>query len=222
MKIDGIKKIILIFALLAMPLAPAAGASAKKSFITGVPFTPQAPFGGWADQRQQNGCEEASALMAVKWARGQSLTKKEALKEITGLSDWLLKKYGEDRDVSSADMVDWIFKDYFKYDKVSLVKNAAVGEIIAELAKGNLIIAPMNGRLMRNPYYTRPGPDRHMVVIRGYDPVKKEFITNDPGTRRGELYRYSSAVLFNAIRDYPTGYHEIIKKIEKNIIVVNK
>jgi|GEM_PF-476819 len=196
--------------------------SKQKSFIENVPFSTQAPFGDWADPRQQNACEEVSALMAVKWARSQSLTKAEALKEITGISDWLLEKYGEYRDTSSADTINWIFKDYFNYDKVSLFKNIGVDEIIAELAKGNLIITPMNGQIMHNPNYTPPGPPRHMLLIRGYDPVTQEFITNDSGTRNGELYRYDAVVLYEAIRDYPTGYHEIINRVEKNMIVVSK
>lgn len=194
----------------------------EKVLIANVPFTPQAPFGGWSDQRQQDGCEEASSLMAVKWARGQSLTKDEALKEITGISDWLLKTYGEYRDISSADMVDWIFKDYFNYHKVALVHDITVNDIINELKKGNLVITPMNGQIMHNPNYRAPGPPRHMIVIRGYDPATKKFITNDPGTRNGELYTYDDAVLYEAIRDYPTGYHEIIKQIEKNMVVVSK
>jgi hypothetical protein len=194
----------------------------KKVLIENVPFTAQAPFGNWTDQRQQDGCEEASSLMAVKWARGQNLTKDEALKEITGISDWLLKKYGEYRDISAQNTIDWIFKDYFEYDKVVLAKNITVNDIITELAKGNLIITPMNGQIMHNPNYKIPGPPRHMIVIRGYDPAIKEFITNDPGTRNGELYRYDATVLYEAIRDYPTGYHENITKINKNMIVVSK
>ncbi|MFA6306774.1 MAG: C39 family peptidase [Patescibacteria group bacterium] len=194
----------------------------KKVLLANVPFTAQAPFGDWADQRQQDGCEEASALMAVKWARGQSLTKDEALKEITGISDWLLKKYGEYRDISAQDAVDWIFKDYFNYGKVVLVRDITVNDIIEELAKGNLVITPMNGQIMHNPNYKAPGPPRHMVVVRGYDPAIKEFITNDPGTRLGELYRYDATVFYEAIRDYPTGYHEIIKQIGKDMIVVSK
>ena len=194
----------------------------EKVLIDKVPFTSQAPFGDWADQRQQDGCEEASALMAVKWARGQSLTKDEALKEIIGSSDYTLKKYGEYHDISSQNTIDWIFKDYFKYNKVTLFKNITVNDIIEELAKGNLVITPMNGQMMHNPNYKAPGPPRHMIVIRGYDPLIKEFITNDPGTRNGELYRYDATILYAAIRDYPTGYHEIIQKIEKNMIVVSK
>ena len=194
----------------------------EKILIADVPFTAQAPFGNWADQRQQDGCEESSSLMAVRWARGQSLTKDESLKEITGIADWLLKKYGEFRDISSQDTVDWIFKDYFDYSKVVLVKSVSINDIIGELAKGNLVITAMDGQLMKNPNFKQPGPPRHMIVIRGYDPLTKEFITNDPGTKNGELYRYDATLLYGAIRDYPTGYHEIISQIEKNMIVVSK
>jgi len=193
----------------------------EKVLIENVTFVSQAPFGDWADPRQQDGCEEASALMAVRWARGQSLTKDEALKEITGLADWHFKKYGESRDTSASDTVDWIFKDYFGFDRVELKKDITAEDIIKELTKGNLIITPMNGQIMHNPNYKAPGPPRHMIVIRGYDPETEEFITNDPGTRKGELYRYDADILFGAIRDYPTGYHEVIEKIEKNMIVVS-
>lgn len=194
----------------------------EKVLIENVPFTSQAPFGDWADPRQQNGCEEASVLMAVKWARGGSLSKEVSLKEITGISDWSLKKYGEFRDTSLPDTLGWIFNDYFKYDQAVLVRDITVNDIIEELAKGNLVITPMNGQIMHNPNYKPPGPPRHMIVIRGYDPATKELITNDPGTRKGELYRYDATLLYGAIRDYPTGYHEIISEIEKDMIVVSK
>lgn len=194
----------------------------EKVLIDNVPFISQAPFGDWADSRQQDGCEEASALMAVKWAREQSLTKDEALKEIIDISDFLLKKYGEYRDTSSQNTLDWIFKDYFQYDNVILVQDITVNDIIEELAKGNLVITAMNGQIMNNPNYRSPGPPRHMIVIRGYDPATKELITNDPGTRNGELYRYDATLLYSAIQDYPTGYHEIIQTIKKNMIVVSK
>lgn len=194
----------------------------EEVLINNVPFTAQAPFGDWADQRQQDGCEESSSLMAVKWARSESLNKDQALEEITAISDWLLKKYGEYRDISGQNTVDWIFKDYFNFNKVSLIHDIGINDIIKELNKGNLLITPMNGQMMHNPYFKAPGPPRHMIVIRGYDPETKEFITNDPGTRNGELYRYDATILYSAIRDYPTGYHEIISNIEKNMIVISK
>lgn len=197
-------------------------ATGPSILIGNVPFTAQAPYGKWGDERQENACEEASALMAIKWAKGESLMKDEALKQILGASDYIQEKYGESRDVSTSDIIDWIFKDYFNYDKVRLVKGITSKDIIAELEKGNLVITPMDGVLLKNPNFVAPGPPRHMILIRGYNPTSKEFITNDPGTRNGELYRYSASVLYDAIRDYPTGYHETISQIEKNMIVVSK
>lgn len=194
----------------------------KSSLIQNVPFTTQAPYANWSDQRQQDGCEEASALMTVKWAREESLSKDEALAEILGASDYILDKYGEYRDVSLIDTLNWIYKDYFNYHKVSIRYNVSVDDIISELGNGNLIISPMDGQIMGNPYFTPPGPPRHMIVIRGYNKEKNTFITNDPGTRFGENYEYNVETLYGAIRDYPTGYHEKIEKIEKNIIVIEK
>lgn len=187
-----------------------------------VPFTSQAPFADWQDQRQQDGCEESSALMAVRWAEGRSLSRQEALDEILSSSDFLQEKYGEYRDVSAQDTVDRIFKDYFSYDKAALKENVKVDDIIRELAKGNVIVAPMNGQELGNPNFTPPGPSRHMLLIKGYDADRHVFITNDPGTRMGEGYEYDARVLFEAIRDYPTGYHEPIGEVEKNVIVVWK
>jgi len=95
-------------------------------------------------------------------------------------------------------------------------------EIIQEVTAGNLVVLPVNGQILGNPFYTQPGPERHMLVVIGYDPVKLEFITNDPGTRQGESYRYSVNVLWSSIRDYPTGNHEPITRVNKNIVVVSR
>lgn len=187
-----------------------------------VPFTSQAPFGGWSDERQQDGCEEASALMAIYWAKGDKLNKFTAWEKITDISDFEQRNYGEYRDIALNDVVNHIFKAYFNYDKVSVIENISVDDIIHELKKNNLILAPMDGQKLNNPYFTAPGPERHMLVIRGYDPNTKEFITNDPGTKRGEAYRYKQDVLFQAIRVYPTGYHEPINNLKKSVIIFTK
>ena len=187
-----------------------------------VAFVSQAPFGDWADQRQQDGCEESSALMAVHWARGEGLTNEVGLREILAASDYELEKYGEYRDISTLDTVNWLFKDYFNFQNVILHEDVTVDDIIEQLYDGNLVIVPMNGQLLNNPYFTHPGPIRHLLLIKGYDPETDEFITNEPGTRHGADFRYKKEVLFNAIRDYPTGYHEYIDKVRKNMIVVSK
>ena len=208
MKINFNKQ-ILVFALAILP----------------VPFTSQAPFAQWSDSRQQDGCEEAGAVMAMAWVKDQkTLSKAEAKKAIINISDFELKKYGEYRDVSLEDLRKWVFIDYFKYDakKVRVVEKITLADIKKELAKGNLVLVPADGRALKNPYFTAPGPERHILLIKGYDQKKKQFITNDAGTRRGENYRYSETVLFKAIRAYPTGYHLPIKKVEKKMLVVEK
>ena len=198
-------------------------AATKATLIMPVPFTSQAPNANWRDQRQEDGCEEATALMAMAWARGEkNKTKNTWEKAIINLSDFEQKKYGEYRDVTLKDMVAWIFKDYFKYEKVSLKPVSSARDILSELEKGNLVLLPMNGQLLKNPNFKSPGPSTHMILIKGYDYKTKEFITNDPGTRKGENYRYSEKIIFGAIRVYPTGYHLVIKKLDKVMILVEK
>ncbi|MDX1607658.1 MAG: C39 family peptidase [Candidatus Spechtbacterales bacterium] len=188
--------------------------------LEGVPFTPQAPFGNWSDPRQQDGCEEAASIMAVHWARGDSLSLAQAENLITAISDWELENHGEYRDISASDTLNWIIKGYLGHQNADVKYGITASDIIRELEKGNIIITPTNGRLLGNPYFTPPGPERHMFVIKGYDYETGEFITNDNGTKWGEGFRYSKNTLYNAIMDYPTGYHEPIQSTVKAMIIV--
>jgi hypothetical protein len=184
-----------------------------------IPFTPQAPFANWKDIRQGAGCEEASILMVMRWVQGKSLTPTEAEKEIIDISDFEKEKYGEFRDLSASGTVQLI-KDYFNYQNVELVENIGAEDIKNELKKGNAAIVSVNGQLLKNPFYTPPGPVQHMLVIKGYDEKTKEFITNDSGTKRGENYRYNEEIVENALQDYPSGYHEPIVAVNKVMIVI--
>lgn len=191
-----------------------------------VPFTSQAPLGEWSDERQQDGCEEASALMTIYWTRGiVSITPDQARTEILAISDWEQREYNNYHDTSVTDTIARIYKGYYKYTKVHQEKNITVDDIIQTLKDGNLVVIPADGQALRNPYFTAPGPERHMLVIIGYDFKTDEFITNDPGTRRGQNYRYKKDILFDSIRDYSTsidGIQQPIIGISKNIIVVSK
>jgi ABC-type amino acid transport substrate-binding protein len=194
----------------------AAGASsstpaiiAKKTILQSVPFTSQSPLGEWLDERQQDGCEEAVSLMAMAWVKKEpSMEAKVWREKILTLSDFEQKKYGEYRDTSLSDIVDRIFKDYVSYDRVKIKSIDSVDDIILELEAGRLVLIPANGQALHNPNFKAPGPERHMVLIKGYDYQTEEFITNDPGTRKGENYRYPKDIIFTAIRPYKTGYHE--------------
>jgi len=188
-----------------------------------VPFTSQAPLGQWSDQRQQDGCEEAVVAMAMAWVGNEkNITKENWRLRILILSNFEFKKYGEYRDVSLADLQNWLFKDYFNYKKTELKPVETATDIIKELEKGRIVLTPMDGRSLKNPNFTAPGPERHMILIKGYDYQTQEFITDDPGTRRGQSYRYPAKIILQAIRAYSTGYHQPIKKVVKEMIVVEK
>ena len=190
--------------------------------LLNAPFLAQAPFGQWDDPIYQDACEEASLITAILWARGvESISKEEASAEIKKFSDFELEKYNNFYDHSAADTAQ-IMKDYFGYYNIKIQENITTKDIVAELEKGNLVIVPINGQILKNPFYTPPGPDRHMLVVVGYDFQSEEFITNDVGTRQGQGFRYKKDVLEMSIRDYPTGHKEPISGVLKNMIVVWK
>jgi len=139
--------------------------------------------------------------------------------EIERIWEWEVENYGEARDTSAEDTAERLIGGYFGYKAYRIQRLASSQEIKAELAAGRVVIVPADGRGL-NPNYTAPGPERHMILIRGYDDETGEFITNDAGTRKGEKYRYEYEKLFNAIRDYPTGNHVPIIGREKKMIVV--
>ena len=193
-----------------------------NQMLLDVPFTPQAPFGEWSNPKLSNGCEEASAYMAMSWVNGTNITPEAAKQKIIEISDYELTNHGVYLDASAQDTVDWIFKGYYGYHNVKLFYDISVEDIKREIRNGNLVIVPVDGKKMGNPYYTQPGPPRHKLVIIGYDHDNGEFITNDPGTRFGKQYRYPEQVLFNAINDYLTGNDLPLPPKRTAMIVVRK
>jgi len=197
-------------------------ATPTEGVVQSVPFTAQAPFGEWSDPRQQDGCEEAASIMAVAWARGETFTLEEAKTEILAISAYEQVTYGTYHDSSAADTLSHVIKGYLGYENARLETNITKRDIIDELYAGNVVIVPTDGRALQNPNFTNGGPDRHMLIVIGYDPAEGVFITNDNGTRQGKGYRYDEDLFFSAIRDYPTGNHEPIVGVSKVMIVVEK
>lgn len=193
----------------------------QSSFIENVPFTAQAPFGEWSISTFQNGCEEASVVMAAYWALEKPLTKEIAKKEIIALAEFEDKKHGQSIDTSAKD-TEKLFKEYYSIITTEVRTDIAMVDIQETLATGAVVIVPADGRKLKNPNFKQPGPTTHMVVVIGYDAQMREFITNDSGTRNGKGYRYEEEVFYGAIRDYPTGNHLPIVGIHKDMIVVKK
>ncbi|MDD5084009.1 MAG: C39 family peptidase [Candidatus Moranbacteria bacterium] len=188
-----------------------------------VPFTSQAPFGEWDDLTFQDGCEEASMIMAMAWVRGTTLSPEGSKRSIEDITRFVTEKFGAFTADTSAEETAQVMRDYYQYAGVDVVHNASIKAIQQLLAKGFLVIAPMNGQKLHNPHFTQPGPLHHMLVIIGYDRTTQEFITNDPGTKEGKSYRYDEEILYQALRDYPTGNDApLTADDQKTIIVVRK
>ncbi|MCX6765795.1 MAG: C39 family peptidase [Candidatus Moranbacteria bacterium] len=187
----------------------------EKIFIK-VPFTSQAPFAVW-DIRHEEACEEASLLMLAYYFQGEKLNKEIAEKEVQELIKFQIEKYGDYKDSNVGEIVK-LAEDFYGIKNLRVIYDFSKGEIKKELAKGNPIIVPAAGRLLGNPYYTQPGPLYHNLVLVGYSGDK--IITNDPGTRKGEGYRYPIDVLYNAIHDFP-GDKNKINEGRKAMIVID-
>ncbi|MBU1123983.1 C39 family peptidase [Patescibacteria group bacterium] len=179
-----------------------------------VPFSPQAPFANWDDPYQE-ACEEMSLIMIHHFIDGSDLTKEQADEELIELTKWE-KENGYPEDVTLSQLAEISCK-YYKYCTTNLITEVTIDRIKEELIKGNPIIIPAAGRDLDNPYFSGEGPWYHMLVIKGYD--KKRFITNDPGTRRGEGYKYEYSVLLNAVHDW-TGIKEDIRNGDQIMLVI--
>lgn len=168
-----------------------------------VPFTPQAPDGRWG-QPWQDACEEAVITMVDAFYAGKSLDRAAARTLISRLVRMEENALGYHRDTGAADIVN-IINRYFHWE-ARVVRSPAIDQIKAEIDAGQPVILPVHGRALRNPYFRQGGPDYHTVVISGYDDDKREFITQEPGTRRGQNYRYSYNRLMDAMHDFVPNY----------------
>ena len=160
--------------------------------------------------------------MAVYWAQGKGLSTETARREIVAMAAYQSERFGEYRDTSAADTLARLVQGYLGYDKAVLRLDVNLADIIDVVTAGKVVIVPAAGRDLGNPNFVSPGPLHHALLVHGYDEATREFITHDPGTRNGENYRYDEWVLYAAIRDYPSGYHEDWPSVKKNVIVVER
>lgn len=190
--------------------------SANKINVFKVPFTPQAPFAKW-DTLHEEACEEASMLMVAEYFKQNpklQLPADYAEKEILRLVSWEEQSHYA-MDITGIEVVK-ILKDYFGLSARVAPYNA--NDLRAVLLKKQPVIIPASGRKLGNPYFKRPGPLYHMLVVKGFQ--GNEFITNDPGTKRGENFRYTEKTLSKAIHDWNGG--EVDKGGQMMVVVEGK
>lgn len=207
------------------PAPPAAPEKPPAANYVNLPvaFASQAPFGNW-DAVHEEACEEASMIMAEKYFHGGSLSAHLMDQAILDLIAWE-EANGYHVDLNAEETVV-ILKSYYSLS-AELETDVSATVIKNILRQGKLVIIPAAGRSLGNPNFTGAGPIYHMLVVRGFDDRTGEFITNDPGTRKGEGYRYKYQVLINAVHDWnPEAGREMTEERmgqgRKVIIVVAK
>jgi len=184
-----------------------------ESINLDVPFYPQAPDADWG-MPWQEACEEASLTLAYYYFSDEALSKEQFKKDVEGLVDWQNEHFG-DYEHSTVDQTAEMLEGYFGFTNYRILESPSIGDMKAELAKGNIIVAPFAGRMLGNPFYSGEGPYYHMMVIKGYDSTN--FITNDVGTKRGLNFIYSYQTIMNSLHDY----HEAdIKNAAQKVIVL--
>lgn len=186
----------------------------EKIFIK-VPFTSQAPFANW-DEKHEEACEETSLIMLKYYLDKKPLTPEIADREILRMIDFEIKNLGHFEDSNAAEMAK-IAAEFCGIENTKIIYDFKKDDIKKYLAEGKPIIVPAAGRLLGNPNYKQPGPLYHALILVGYE--GDMIISNDPGTRKGESYRYNLNILYNAIHDFP-GQKEEIEKGRKAMIVL--
>ena len=180
------------------PTQSQSAVSIPNSALLEVPFTSQAPFGVW-DALHEDACEEASLIMVKYFQNGKkTITKDIADQEIKNMIAYE-NKNGYGISITLKQLND-IAKNYYDMTTGRVEKNITVDDIKTELTAGHPVIVGAAGKVLPNPNFKNGGPNYHMLVIKGYD--QNGSITNDPGTRLGEGFRYSFSDLMKSIHDW--------------------
>lgn len=160
-----------------------------------VPFVSQAPYGLWTDP-WASFAEEACAYMAYLWANDQTAPSYEiAGQAFITLRDWETANMGTYKDTDLLQTLR-LFNEFYGL-QAELSYDLTRENLLAQLDQGNILILPVQN--LENPHYGEPGPVFHMLVVYGYE---GEFlITNDPGTVRGEAYRYEIQKILDHVQD---------------------
>ncbi|MCR4278916.1 MAG: C39 family peptidase [bacterium] len=182
-----------------------------------VPFTSQAPNADWSLPYQE-ACEEASAIMVDGYYKGMSgkIDPAEADRKIQSLTLYEKSSYGFYEDTTAEETARFI-RDYFGYTDVLVRPFSSVEDLKRPLALGYPVMIPSAGQLLGNPNFSGDGPPYHMIVLRGY--TQNVFITNDPGTRRGESYTYSYDTILKSAHDW-TGDKNTVQQGARVMIVI--
>lgn len=181
-----------------------------------VPFTSQAPTANW-DELHNEACEEASIIIANAYYNNvTSLPAATVEKEITRMTEYQQKEFGYHLSINTYETAQMARDVYGLKTEIVPFNEQTIKQA---LANNKLVIYPAMGQMLGNPNFTGEGPIYHMLVITGYDGTN--YITNDPGTRKGLNYKYSYSTLKNASGNWVHDAHAVDTS-DKRIIIVSK
>jgi len=184
----------------------------STNYLLKVPFQSQAPFIDWSEP-YENACEEASIIMVEHYLNNQDLSKEQMKNEIDRAVDWQIKNWKKHTDLN-ADQTLKLAEDYFNLTG-QVIRSYSLNDIEKYISSGYPVLVPTDGQLLGNPNFRGVGPEYHMLVLIGYDDSQEIFITNDPGTRKGEKYIYKYQTVLDAVSGPK-------KNMEKAVIVLGK
>jgi hypothetical protein len=190
-----------------------------KSYLLRIPWTSQAPKGNW-EGIYEDGCEEASVIMAAEYLRGNTETNLNVdfvMGEIQRLADWETEQFGYNLSTNNSEVMRMAEKVYGL--KAKVISNFTEDDIKRELLMDHVVIVPAQGQQLGNPNFRGSGPPYHMFVIKGWNTLG--FVTNEPGTRKGLNYLYSFDTIYNATGEYQHSTKSVDTSV-KDIIVVYK
>ncbi|MCX6808886.1 MAG: C39 family peptidase [Candidatus Berkelbacteria bacterium] len=178
--------------------APATTPSTSREKVLDVPFTSQAPLAVW-DSLHEDACEEASLIMVKHYIDKTAFdSKTSADKEINDISNYESAN-GYGLSITEEEL-NKLALNYFGMKTGRIINNITIEKIKSEIDAGRPVIIPASGKALKNPNFKNGGPNYHNLVVKGYD--RDGIITNDPGTRKGEGYRYNEDVFYSAIHNW--------------------
>ena len=173
----------------------------QGSFSLTIPFLSQAPYAVW-DPLHEEACEEASLIMVrAFYDQREEIPIEQGESEIQALV-----AYESDNGFGPSITLQELAKialDYSGMKNSRIVTSPTINGIKEEILAKRPVIIPAAGKILPNPNFRNGGPNYHMLVIKGF--TETGFITNDPGTRKGNDFFYKYGDLMNAIHDWDAG-----------------
>ena len=114
--------------------------------------------------------------MAAYWKLNKSLNKQIAPDEILKIVAFEEENFGFHIH-SDLEIAQEILRSYFNIENTTLEYDIDIQDIKKHLANDSVVIAPMNGKKLKNPHFLNGGPQNHMILIIGYDDKEQVFIT---------------------------------------------